>query len=682
MNYRFWQRVMILSLLASGLTPFMAQAETGENQEKIQQLETGEIDTADAAWWGFDENDATDALQAAIHSGARHVIVPDMGAPWIVRETIHLASNQTVTFEDGVVVEAMAGKFHGRYDFLFAAVETENLKLIGHGATFRMRKQDYQSDAYERSSWRHGIGLYSTRDIVIEGVTVESSGGDGIYLGISGWHGTPSTEDRPLYSQNIVIREVTCRDNHRQGISVISVRGLLIEDTILENTRGTPPQAGIDFEPFRDDQVLQDVVMRNCLTRNNAGGGYMIWLPYMTEPVSIRLENCRSEGDREGLRVRTDSAAQRHLAGVIEVVDCVFENSRARGIAIEKSASQPTVHLVNTQVINPALDHEDRRPIMFHSSAGATDPVGGVTFENLLLNDPLNRTPIGYTDFAGGLPLEDITGTLHLTADERKQTVELTQELIDEWTGTGEWVDVPRLSLDDLDLHPVEESEGWTEAEALDGARIRGRQSQFVVYAREGETVVLGLDHARLGGGQAPPLQLQVLDPTDDVVSEAEVPIDTQIQLEFVANTTGIYRVQPDRVRHTLALTHSSHLANLALGDDRLNLKRPEGEFYLWIPRGTAEFTVEVSGEGSREAVKATLINPEGKEIYHADDAVAVQQFAVEYPGPAPSRGEAWVLRLERPSTSSLHFGDVHIDIRGVPPVLAPSRETLLHPRD
>ena len=40
----------------------------------------GERDTASAAWWGFDPEDATDTLQQAIDSGVSRLLVPYMGA--------------------------------------------------------------------------------------------------------------------------------------------------------------------------------------------------------------------------------------------------------------------------------------------------------------------------------------------------------------------------------------------------------------------------------------------------------------------------------------------------------------------------------------------------------------------------------------------------------------------------
>ena len=63
---------------------------------------------------------------------------------------------------------------------------------------------------------------------------IAESGGDGIYLG-QGRNGETC--------RNTVIRRCDCDRNHRQGVSVITANGLLIEDTKLRNTIGTAPKA-------------------------------------------------------------------------------------------------------------------------------------------------------------------------------------------------------------------------------------------------------------------------------------------------------------------------------------------------------------------------------------------------------------------------------------------------------
>ena len=77
---------------------------------------------------GCDPVEATAALQAALNSGARKVVVENMGAPWIM-DNIQLASDHEIVFEKGVVVQARRGAFQGKGDTLFSASLKTNITL-------------------------------------------------------------------------------------------------------------------------------------------------------------------------------------------------------------------------------------------------------------------------------------------------------------------------------------------------------------------------------------------------------------------------------------------------------------------------------------------------------------------------------------------------------------------------
>ena len=79
-----------------------------KNIDAIADVQSGKTTIANATWWGFDPEDATDELQAAIDSGARRLIVPNMRSDWVVRP-IQLASNQEIIFERGTVISAKRG---------------------------------------------------------------------------------------------------------------------------------------------------------------------------------------------------------------------------------------------------------------------------------------------------------------------------------------------------------------------------------------------------------------------------------------------------------------------------------------------------------------------------------------------------------------------------------------------
>ena len=382
-----------------------AYASVIKDQKAIEEVTSGKRKEAKASWWGFDPVDSTEALQAAINSGASKVIVEDMGSPWIV-DKIQLESNQEVFFEKGVVVIAKKGSFKGKGDCLFNAILKENIILNGYGATLKMHKADYTGDGYEKAEWRHVLTIRSCSNIKVYGLTLAESGGDGIYLGVS---------KAGVTNKDIHIKDVICDANHRQGISVITARNLLIENCVLKNTSGTAPMAGIDFEPNRADEELVNCVMRNCITENNAGDGYEFYLRNLngnSTDVSIRLENCRSIGDNSFVRyVINNGSGDVPVKGLTEFINCSFENSRNAGIIIgDKPAWAGRVRFVKCVISNPAKDNPKRSPIIFNSRQNATEDIGGVDFVDCVIHDPLERAPINFESSSKELKVTDITG--------------------------------------------------------------------------------------------------------------------------------------------------------------------------------------------------------------------------------------------------------------------------------
>ena len=104
-----------------------------------------------------------------------------MGDPWIVRP-LQLRSSQELLLEPGVLILAKKGEYRGGGDSLFTATGQSNLVIRGYGASLRMHKRDYQHPPYTKAEWRMGIALHGCRHVLIEGLRVESTGGDGFYV--------------------------------------------------------------------------------------------------------------------------------------------------------------------------------------------------------------------------------------------------------------------------------------------------------------------------------------------------------------------------------------------------------------------------------------------------------------------------------------------------------------------
>ena len=280
---------VLMVLMFAGCTGILT---AGEYDKELAEVKTGTRIEAKASWWGFNKEDSTHALQAAINSGVKKLIVDNTGSDWIV-EPISLVNDQEILFEKGVVVIAKKNSFKNPADSLFTAKCKKNITLRGEdGAVLKMRKADYHdAKLYTQAEWRHTILLLSCENIKIQNLTLLSSGGDGIYVGVQGDATTMN------YCKNILIDNVICDDHNRQGISIISAENLTIRNSVFKNTKGTAPEDGIDFEPNEQSESLVNCVVENCSFEGNNGKGIDLFLK-TDLPLSISIRNCKVYDNR------------------------------------------------------------------------------------------------------------------------------------------------------------------------------------------------------------------------------------------------------------------------------------------------------------------------------------------------------------------------------------------------
>ncbi|NLO06873.1 MAG: right-handed parallel beta-helix repeat-containing protein [candidate division WS1 bacterium] len=639
------------------------------NQEMIDQVAAGEIAEARASWWGFNPEDSTEALQAAINSGAAKLIVEDMGSPWIVTP-IKLASDQEIIFEEGCEILAKRGEFKGRNDTLFTASGVENVTLRGYGATWRMWREDYDNpELYEKAEWRHCLTLRNTDNINVYGLTLTESGGDGIYFGAGG--------DGNI---NIHIKDLVCDRNYRQGISVITGENVLIEDTIMSNTGGTPPAAGIDFEPNWPSERLVNFVMRNCLTENNEGDGYEFYLPNMhaeTPDVSVRIENCRSVNDRTAVRVITGNAPELTVGGFIEFADCEFVNSDGPAISVgDKPVEGLRLTFDNCVVESPASERVETSPIAFATRQRAVRDVGGVDFGELVLRDDIERQPLSFASMALGTNLTDVTGTIVLVRNGERMEIELTEELLAEWAPRSEVPAIPLVSLEGCDFVPVVADPPADAVNAPATIRLR-KASTVLLYAEEGDEVSVTAYFGQVGTSPATEAPIVVVSPAGEEIATARIPFEEEGEVTFTAPETGLYQLQAKPGSKYISYRASSHPINLTTEGAPVGLIAGGGTLYVWVPEGVQEFGIVATGEGAGEGIKVALYDPEGELVQEEDDVAAAVLLHARLD--APSQGEAWRIDVSR--ASELYFEDHSLLVRGVPPLLAPSPEALLRVR-
>jgi hypothetical protein len=376
----------------------------------------------------FNSIDATTHVQKAFDSSADTVLIRNVGEPWIVRPLFIRRNNLTLILEPGVVLLAKSGAYPDLNDDLIdvtngVASTVKNLKIIGYGAKLKMLK-----DEYEKSQWRHCLHLRWVENVEVFGLTCEDSGGDGFMVDRNHF-GDPSI--------NVHLKDCLADNNSRQGISVISVDGLLIENCIFKNTKGHWPMAGIDIEPDKVGYMIKNVLVRKCQFIGNEHSGIEIALHDLDStdvPVSIRFEDCYVSS-RRALHL----VSQPGLKGFVEFERCFFEDSKESGMEVSLPAynnySPPGIDNPNkvfvrfNQCVWKNVGNWMPSPFWFRSDAFGNNKLpqyefGGIEFVDCVLHETRDRPVILTENSNTSKGIANVRGSLTII-NENKPYMEL-----------------------------------------------------------------------------------------------------------------------------------------------------------------------------------------------------------------------------------------------------------------
>lgn len=142
---------------------------------------------------------------------------------------------------------------NGYVMYSIVRLEGDNITLKGTGSI----NGDKYTHTSREGEWGMGIFVMGGNNNRIIGVTVKDCWGDCIYI----------TNN----ADGLVIDKCNLSDGRRQGISVISVRNVLIKNCTISKVRGTPPGYAIDVETNKGDTVLA-VTIKNLKIFDCFGG--------------------------------------------------------------------------------------------------------------------------------------------------------------------------------------------------------------------------------------------------------------------------------------------------------------------------------------------------------------------------------------------------------------------------
>ena len=278
--------------------------------------------------YGFNASNSTAAIQAAIDSGAKVVVIDAMPTPWYI-DQIKLRSDFTLRFEKGAKLFADARNWEkNKKTALIPVKGVDNVVIEGSGTGPDDALIGSFETYEERAKYCHvneelqdGIGLATARNTVIRNLRVANCGRDGVYLG--GW-------DRDGASVNTLVENVDLNENHRQGCSVVNCIGATFRHVTFRNTRGTEPTAGLDIEPSYDAQPLEDILVEDCTFGNNDGGGLVMPMCSIY-PIRVTVRRCHFKPERGRCAIDVMARGPTYAKGKgrpdvqILVEDCTIE---------------------------------------------------------------------------------------------------------------------------------------------------------------------------------------------------------------------------------------------------------------------------------------------------------------------------------------------------------------------
>ncbi len=670
-------------------------------------------DAVVASAFGYNSLDATDCLQGAIDSGAKKVIVDKQEGPWIVRP-ISLRSDLELVLEEGVEILAKQGEFKSLGAVLFSAENVNNLIIRGEGrgATLRMRKKDYWNEPYKKSEWRHCVALTSSAKITLENLTIAESGGDGVYIGVK----IPGIPCR-----DITIRNVDCVANNRQGISVISVDGLLIENCVLRDTVGTAPQSGIDFEPNKEDEQISNVVMRNVKCIDNMGDGFAFYLVNMKntgKDLSIKIVDCESiRNFQTGISFQTANGSDCVLPGKVEFVNVALVGNNV-GVAVRsKWAEGASLVFKDCKIVTPSADKATKggkyadydfnvvtdeiydgrltttidSGISFIAVGNDADANGGFLLDNFEIVDATTTSPellfLLRDASSECVGFKNVSGSIRSTKlnDKGAKCSSVVTELTDEvllklFPQLGarrvRAFDLEVLNDDDHLELSKELSDAWRakkkEIPNVDsGIRIRGG-GLYYFYAESGENVRWNLTHREIGQYPKGKVDVVVTTPSGEEIEFDALPEDgaKSKDYSFTTREKGWFRLTTSYGSSTVELTSRCDVPILMAARPNLNVFGSSGAYHFYVPKETNDLGVRIVGS-PLERVTATIIDPNGNEVVKLADVSTLGTWEVETNDVgvpiAPTPG-FWSIKMEKPTIGILE--DYVVTLLGVPALL------------
>ena len=305
-----------------------------------------------------------------------------------------VSNDLTIIFEEGVVLKSIDSTYRSKegLDMLFRLENVSGWKIFGYGAKFEMNKEKIPA-----GEGRHSIGLYDCENILIEGLRVDGSGGDGIYIG---------TRSKSGYCKSITLRNMIFEHHRRQGISLISGDNICVENVKFNKTLGAQPSSGIDLEPNYKTQRLTHIKFKNIELAHNGYTGLLVALSRFNNfsiPIDVELNEIyvwdnwqdkngsRSKYKRAGVVMGLGGGADNAVQGSVRLSNVLIKNEKFDGLFTLKHHDAYTLSFENLVIENIGISEYIGAQHAIHTSRydynSPTPSVGNISINGLFIRE-------------------------------------------------------------------------------------------------------------------------------------------------------------------------------------------------------------------------------------------------------------------------------------------------------
>ncbi|MCC2591360.1 right-handed parallel beta-helix repeat-containing protein [Chryseobacterium sp. MFBS3-17] len=238
----------------------------------------------------------------------KEIILPNKEI-YISKKGLFLKDNSTIIFQKytKLVMESNDLERYG----VINVINVNNVKIINPNII-----GDRKSHTGNKGEWGHGINILGSKNVLISNFNISNCWGDGIYIG----------RDNNKFSSNITLKNGIVYNNRRNGISITSVDGLLMNNITSAFNQGTSPQYGIDFEANDSRDEMNNIKLNNIITYYNKSGGMMISFDRLnakgsktvTKEVNFEVTNFKDIGSKNtGLLIAQITSGFKNIKGGI-----------------------------------------------------------------------------------------------------------------------------------------------------------------------------------------------------------------------------------------------------------------------------------------------------------------------------------------------------------------------------